>query len=201
MKPLDPKTEPIRYGMPLMSLKEELIIQQYLEYYNPRRILEYGIGNSTKAFSKHPFIEEYVGVEHNKEWVDQVASWHLPKVKLLWHPLSDAEHPYACDLMTKAYATKDLVGKFDFVFIDGDYRCQCLQFAPELLSPTGFAMLHDASRPSHWPACKQYWKHQVFLTPGAVCGVSGLPHQGLCLLWNDDRDLVLDKKEAEPLVI
>jgi predicted O-methyltransferase YrrM len=156
----------------------------------PRRCLEWGSGGSTRALLEHcPFIEQYVSVEHDGEWHEQVKQRvedprlelnHVPPDK----PMSPGKHKHEEVVAWDASGEVDpgvmahyvafpatLNQQFDFVLVDGRARCFCLKAGWELLRPGGVIVLHDAQRTQYHDAVRALGR-AVFLEPwkqGQLC--------------------------------
>ncbi|MCX6908303.1 MAG: class I SAM-dependent methyltransferase [Verrucomicrobia bacterium] len=179
-----------------MRPEEAGIIERYLECYRPRRCLEYGIGYSTVVFSRHPFIEDYVGIDHNQDWIDIVRAEGVPeKVRLFCCPYDAGHGPKVLEASISGYVREHAAGAFDFVFVDGIHRNQCLEHAPRLLTPRGFVILHDSARKEHHAHIEKCFRHHRFLIEGEIIFESHW-HRGLCLLWNADTNMVLEEQPA-----
>lgn len=157
----------------------------------PKRCLEWGSGGSTQSFLRHcAFIEQWVSVEHDATWVQQVRD-AIQDVRLSLHhvapdrPLPAGKHSEAEMNAWNARAEHEpelmssYVGKprslggapFDFVLVDGRARRFCIQEGFALLRSGGLLILHDAQRTDYHDALQAQGAH-VFLTPwkqGQVC--------------------------------
>lgn len=180
---------------PLMTEEEFNILKKYVEYYKPKRCLEWGIGWSTIHLSKYDFIQEYVGIEHNSYWYKKVLKRTSNKVKL-FHAFSLAKCKHK---IPKGFENKvknsyvyhpNIEGVFDFIFIDGVYRDICLKHAASLLSETGVCFAHDTAREfmhSHF----SYFKNYKILTNGSL-DKNNKWHQGLTILWNNPQNILIE---------
>ncbi len=168
---------------PYMTPQEAAIIKRHIDRHRPRRCLEWGIGHSTLVFSQCGRAAEWIGIDHDSEWVDKVAAVAPEHVQLFHAADQDASLPL--ERQFAGYVDHEAVtGKFDFIFIDGQHRWQCLAKAAEHLAPGGFCFVHDSARSDmhkHFAA----FRHHAVLTPGEI-GADGEPHRGLTMLWNDD---------------
>jgi predicted O-methyltransferase YrrM len=179
-----------------MTPDEAALIERYLEFHRPRRCLEYGIGYSTVVFSRYDFIEEYIGIDHNAEWIEIVRAEGVPeKVKLFHCPYDEAHGPKVARQCVSDYVGGHAEGAFDFIFIDGIHRNQCLEHAPRLLTPRGFVLLHDSARKEHHASIERCFRHHRFLTDGEIIFETHW-HRGLCLLWDADTHPVLEEQPA-----
>lgn len=168
---------------PYMTAEERELIVKYLEHYRTRRCLEWGIGGSTVLFSALDCVEQWIGIEHSPEWLQKVKAVAPGKVSLHYAPISTSSDPYASKNVIDGYVSHSgITGLFDFVFIDGDYRWQCLEKASTLLASRGFCMVHDSARKDMHPHFRHFRQHRI-LTPGEL-NRHGDWHQGLTVLWN-----------------
>jgi len=113
------------------SYKDALM--DLLNKIKPKRVLEFGSGNSTKIFSSYESIEAVDSVESCPIWADKVRG--LPKVQVILQE-SDHLYPFA-------------IGRFDrydLIMVDGAERPRCLEQSKTMLSDNGYIILHDAKR-------------------------------------------------------
>lgn len=175
---------------PCMTTEEADLICGYLTKYMPKSCLEWGIGGSTVAFSHFPFIEQWIGIEWHEEWINKVLPLVSERVQLYQAEPPSMSCPYGSPENIKALVHNPaIVGAFDFVFIDADYRWQCLEKASAIVSPTGFCMVHDSARKDMHPSFRNFDHHRI-LTLGEK-NAQGDWHQGLTVLWNGDRQIGL----------
>lgn len=173
---------------PCMTLEEAELIIRYLSAIMPKRCLEWGIGGSTVAFSQFPFVEQWIGIEWHQEWIDKVRPQVSERVRLFQAEPPSNACPYGSQASIDAFVHHPAIDdRFDFVFIDGDYRWQCLEKASEILSPQGFCMVHDSARKDMHASFRHFDHHRI-LTQGEK-NAQGDWHQGLTVLWNGDRQL------------
>jgi hypothetical protein len=158
-------------------------LQAILETLAPRICLEWGSGGSTQTLlSSYPFIEQYVSVEHNRDWHDRVkASVTDPRLRLFqvdpdlpltlpkptqkqiedWNYRAELEP----ELMASYVGLPRTLGlTFDFVLVDGRARNFCAREGYELLRPGGILVVHDAQREDYAPVLRSF-PRPVFLTP------------------------------------
>lgn len=162
-EPVDPSALPV-YMHPV----EFSQVRAVLETLQPKTMLEWGSGGSTKAFLEQlPFIEKLVSLEHDKAWFERVSQLVKDDRLEFHHVGPDVAPPprgetkeerqvykaweKRCETdlsCMKQYvgfpATLDTV--FDFILVDGRARCFCLAEGWKLLRPGGIIMLHDAQR-------------------------------------------------------
>jgi hypothetical protein len=175
---------------PCMTDEEADLIRRYIQHYRPQRCLEWGIGGSTIHFSAAESIREWIGIEPSREWIDRINAFGRKRITIHHAPTSTETSPYGSVEMIEGYVNHPAVGGlFDFVFIDGDYRWQCLAKAAKILSPGGFCMVHDSARKDMHPHFRHFRQHHI-LTPGEF-NSHGDWHQGLTVLWNFEGPIVL----------
>jgi len=166
-----------------MTPLERRLILQLLHDRRPKRCLEWGIGGSTVEFSQADGIEEWIGIEHNRDWIDRVCPCVSSHVRLHHAPVATAELLYASPSLIQGYVHHPATaGVFDLVFIDGDYRWQCLKRASEILSAEGICLVHDSARKDMHAHFHHFQRHLI-LTPGEL-NANNSWHQGLTILWN-----------------
>ncbi|MFW5700889.1 MAG: hypothetical protein ACOCWM_04290, partial [Cyclobacteriaceae bacterium] len=121
--------------------------------YQPKRILEWGSGYSTLFFPsllKHDFF--WLSIENNLQWVqhlqsqnssDKIVIKYIPEDSFPWSDKNN-DGSYQ-DLKSYIDYPKDFK-PYDFIFIDGRARRDCLEKALEYLQNEGIVVLHDANR-------------------------------------------------------
>jgi hypothetical protein len=157
----------------------------------PSRCLEWGSGGSTQSLlASCEFVREWVSVEHDEAWYQQVrASIDDPRLSLHHvlpdRPLPPGKHSEAeanawnaraehePELMASYVGRPRALGAatFDFVLVDGRARRFCIQEGFALLRAGGLLILHDAQRTDYHDALRAVGS-PVFLTPwkqGQVC--------------------------------
>jgi predicted O-methyltransferase YrrM len=126
------------------------LLCKYLRVVQPKRILEWGMGESTKIMHQVCLDAEIYTVEHNPEFVNEYR---------YLSGLSDKIHLYYCPI-DKGYTSFPLIigGKFDLVFVDGldTTRPECLNVAFDVLSEVAVVILHDSERLEYRQAIGRY---------------------------------------------
>ena len=130
----------------------------------PRRVLEWGSGGSTREISERfPFIERYISIEHERDWYEKVRSLVTdPRLDLYFvepdnphlakpsrRVLKRWEHKAEVDptiLKTYVEYPRTLDLRFDLVLVDGRARVQCMKVGFDLLDSGGLIIIHDAER-------------------------------------------------------
>jgi hypothetical protein len=124
----------------------------------PRKVLEWGMGNSTQFF-----IEErdamglggLISIDHSAEYFAALLE-SLPK----W----DGFRPFCLDLVGPKISDRDpefnygtfplsLNARFDIIFIDGRRRMECAYTAAQLCGPDTIVILHDYRRARYQGVC------------------------------------------------
>lgn len=172
---------------PYMTKEETDLILGYIQKYKPAKFLEYGIGWSTYHFSRFDFIKEYYGVEHNNDWIKNIYPHVGENVKFFHCPLFWGEYKYANPICIQNYVVKDEIAPFDMIFIDGDYRYQCMEYASTHLTQKGVCLVHDTARKDIHKFFNKFKYHKI-LTLGEFNSNNDW-HQGLTILWNFDGDV------------
>ena len=172
---------------PYMTLEEKKMILELIQKYKPEKFLEYGIGWSTYHFSKFDFIKEYYGVEHDADWIRNMRNNVGANVSFIHCPLFWGEYKYANPVCIKNYVEKDALAPFDMIFIDGDYRWQCIEYAATRLTPNGVCLVHDTARRDMHQFFKKFKNYKI-LTDGEKNSNNDW-HQGLTVLWNFEGDI------------
>lgn len=136
---------------PWMKYREIRIIEDILRTLRPRRALEWGCGFGTLHFATRlPKGAEWIAVEHDTDWAERIRGMRLdPRIRIYTipperDPWSGGDGSYS-DFRTYVDFPA-LLGKFDFILVDGRARTECLRRAHSLLAPHGVAVLHDANR-------------------------------------------------------
>jgi predicted O-methyltransferase YrrM len=146
-----------RFELPWMKSKELDIIIEVLANLKPRVCFEWGSGFSTLYFPKRfTFIEKWYSIEHNEEWFETISQKITePRVTLTYvqrdhqdslpNPANHNDGSYE-DFKNYVDFPASLRVKFDFIFIDGRARRDCLKKAFDLISDDGVVIVHDANR-------------------------------------------------------
>jgi len=120
----------------------ELLIK-YLRLVKPKRILEWGPGQSTKIMLQECPNAQIICCENKKGWFEKYQRELGDKVRFIY---VDAPDNNRQDNRWTAYTDPAVKGKFDLIFVDGRERVRCLQTAFKRLKPNGIVLLHDANR-------------------------------------------------------
>jgi len=177
--------------VPYMDAVEFAQMRAVVETLAPRRVLEWGSGGSTKALlDACPFIERFVSIEHDPNWVEKVREKVIdPRLELHLKEADDTPPDLMADRKAfqewAARAERDpalmatYVGfpatlgiAFDFVLVDGRARRLCVAAGWELLRSGGVLLLHDAQREDYHDAVEALGERAIFLEPwggGQIC--------------------------------
>ena len=156
----------------------------------PKRVLEWGAGGSTRALlERFSFIETYVSIEHDARWFEKVRekvtdprlqlhlcepNQPLGKIKapkeerIAWDRRAEVEPAIMADYVR---LPQTLGMEFDFVLVDGRARSFCVVLGFSLLVPGGGLVVHDAQREEYHQALHSVGQ-PLFLEPwesGQVC--------------------------------
>ncbi len=153
---------------PWMRRRELLIIEEILRKNQPRQCLEWGAGYSTLCFPKLIVGEKkWISIEHDQVWSENIKNKiNEDGVSIVCiAPNNNVEPDTECYDDYKDYIEypETLNVKFDYIFIDGRARKECLIKAKSLLSPSGIVILHDANRLIYHSVFDIY-KYQVLFT-------------------------------------
>ena len=166
-------------GIPYVCLESEelMIYDAILAELKPQVCLEWGAGWSTVYFpSRHPYIEWWIAIEHDRGWYDRLKD-RVPANVDLW---------YCPDKRNYVVHPSSLGVKFDFISIDGVHRGLCMSAASILLKRgTGRCLLHDTERVEYHQWFKSF-DHTEKLISGLTAEQN--PHgnagRGLHMFWN-----------------
>jgi predicted O-methyltransferase YrrM len=153
-----------KFEMPWMKSKELDIITEVVTKLQPKTCFEWGSGFSTLMIpSMLPEMTVWYSLEHHKEWYGFIARENKdPRVKVVlvepddksYHTITGKYNPKKeglyDDFKTYIEYPVSLQQKFDFIFIDGRARKECLKKAFDLLTDTGVVIVHDANRDDYF---------------------------------------------------
>jgi predicted O-methyltransferase YrrM len=153
-----------QFNMPWMKSKELDIIEEVILNVKPAHCLEWGSGYSTIILPKLlPDLKTWNSIEHNKEWHEFIAKRNTdPRVTITLIEPDDKEYMKLTgkydakkeglyeDFKTYIEFPESLGHKFDFIFIDGRARRECIKKAHSLLSENGVIIVHDANRDDYF---------------------------------------------------
>lgn len=116
------------------------------------KMLEWGSGGSTLFFSQ--FVDEYISIEHDKDWHKQIAKKIPKNVRyFLVKPNKKLTKKHKGNIeQLKDYVEKiNEFDKFDKILIDGRARVACAKEALNHLKKDGIVFVHD------------FWKRDRYL--------------------------------------
>lgn len=189
---------------PWMKYKELDLISEVLEKLQPEKVLEWGAGYSTLHFpNRLKNTAEWYGVEHNEEWANLIRRINKnPKVEIIHispdhFPWTDPENDGAYEDLKQYLEYPTKLGKFDFIFIDGRARRECLKKALEIINDDGVVVLHDANRKYYHEPFQSFKNAVLFSDDHRSCQIMW----GGIWLGSKGRDLktVLDITKHERL--
>lgn len=140
--------------LPWMYQKEIDLLTEVLLNLKPENCLEWGSGFSTVYFPPLLGDAKWTSIEHNEEWYHIISKENTnPNVEVVLvkpdnEPYTDPKKDGSYDDF-KSYIEKPQ-GTFDFIFIDGRARKDCVKKAHELISDRGVVVLHDANRTHYY---------------------------------------------------
>lgn len=123
---------------------------------NPKSVLEYGPGESTKIFHAHDSISLIDSIEHSSQWVERLDKSKLFKLEVYF----EAKH----------YKYPFVMGRlnyYDLIFIDGIERPTCISLARFRLNRGGVVIVHDAERLEYKQAY-ELWGLKFFVDGGST---------------------------------
>jgi len=116
--------------------------RRLLQRLRPRRILEWGPGESTRVALEQPTLEEIVSIEHNPKWLPPIddSRWRVI--------MAQTDEPGYVDL----HGLEDV----DLFFVDARRRVECLELTLEQARPGAAVCLHDAQRERYHEALARF---------------------------------------------
>ncbi|MFZ9505105.1 MAG: class I SAM-dependent methyltransferase [Cyclobacteriaceae bacterium] len=152
------------YEEPWMKMREFDIILELLNTIKPERCLEWGSGYSSLYFPKvQNSIQEWHAIEHHPGWSEIVRTKNQDS-RIHLHTVAPDDPNYFqfkgkygpklegtyADFKSYIEFPRTLGGQFDFIFIDGRARKECLKLAYDLVTDRGIVVVHDANRDSYF---------------------------------------------------
>lgn len=163
------------------------VMVQVMEHMNPKNILEFGLGQSSKILARYcdrfyyPCVK-YDVIEQNDEWIKFIQSEfdshnQLERVKIHHVPMITKEDP---EPGGEINCYKDISAvmqgrKFEFISIDGPFgslrnsRTDLLPYLPKCLAPSWCIMLDDYGRQG---------EHDMIETLKKILESSGIKYRG-----------------------
>lgn len=140
------------------------VMVQVMEHMNPKNILEFSLGQSSKILARYcdgfyyPCVK-YDVIEQNDEWIQFFKSEfdshnQLERMKIHYIPMIKVKDPEYGTELNQYEDIGDVVRgrKFDFISIDGPFgsernsRTDILQYIPQCLTESWCIMLDDYGR-------------------------------------------------------
>ena len=110
----------------------------------PKTIIEWGTGRSTMLMRKICPNAEIHSIDNDLKWY------------LRWRLGIFGAHLYYMPI-NRGYTSPNFIEKyFDFAFVDGVLRVDCMKTALKLLKDDGLLMLHDSSSKEFQPGIKMF---------------------------------------------
>jgi len=126
------------------------LLKKYCNKIKPKRILEWGPGDSTIMMAEWCPDAVIASIEHQEEWYNfWLKEFEKKKITKISLFLKGAPEENREDLWWMYYTQplNDMIHKsFDLIFIDGRERVRCMEYAKKVLNPGGVVILHDAQR-------------------------------------------------------
>ncbi len=149
---------------PYMKYKEIDLFTELLQNLRPKKVLEYGCGFSTLYYpALLPEGAEWISVEHNVEWYEQIASEiedNSDKVRVFNKKPDITTYPddgYYKDFKSYIHFPEQF-GPFDLILVDGMARESCIEEGMKMLTPDGILVIHDCNRKKYQPYLKKFPK-------------------------------------------
>ena len=127
-----------------------------LDEFKPSLCFEWGSGVSTQIMALHPAVDHVETVENSEKYYRYGSQFRIANITFHYEP----------DLRKYA-GVKGSRAPYDFIFVDGRNRLQCLFNAHKLLNQHGIVMLHDAGRIWYHAGVESY-KHSLFVDGGCT---------------------------------
>ena len=120
------------------------LLTEALKEKKPRSIIEWGTGRSTMLMRKLCPDAEIRSIESDFKWY------------LRWKLGIFGAHLYYIPV-NRGYTSPNFPEKhFDFAFVDGELRVDCMRTALKLLKDDGLLMLHDSNSKELQPGIKMF---------------------------------------------
>jgi predicted O-methyltransferase YrrM len=145
----------------------ETLLAHVCKSINPKEVLEWGPGHSTKIILATCPDVKILTIEHQEKYYKRVNAelGSNPNVEIVCRTLSmKGGHSTGYinyPIFRLLEEGKDLK-KYDLIFVDGRSRFDCIVAAKLMLKEGGVILLHDAHRGNYLPAVKSFPHHKVF---------------------------------------
>lgn len=125
------------------------LLRRYLKENKPKKILEWGPGESTNIIINICPNSNIISIEHNEKWYN-IAKEEFKEynnIKIIYKEINK----------NTKYATKGYDNSpYDFIFIDGRRRVECAIIALQTIKKDGVIMLHDSNRTNYTKPLNPY---------------------------------------------
>lgn len=147
---------------PYMKYREIDLFSEVLQNLKPQKVLEYGCGFSTLYYPQLlPENAEWVSVEHNDEWYEQIAPRiHKEHARVRVFNIKPDIPEYPHDGYYEHFKTyvdfPEDKAPFDLILVDGMAREACIEKSIGMLAPNGLLVVHDCNRRKYHENLKKY---------------------------------------------
>lgn len=161
----------------------EHVLRKACRASNPKNVLEWGPGRSTRMIAEECPGAKILCIEHEKVWFNRFNDNPVPNAKIILRSI-DLRGGTSDGYITWPYYDIAVNGreKFDLIFIDGRFRFDCLVIASLVLSENGCVIIHDTHRTVYHRGYYLFKNKQEF------------PELRTTLLCNCNPDLFDDEK-------
>ncbi len=123
---------------------------------NPKSVLEYGPGESTKIFHNHDSVSLIDSIEHSQQWEAKLDKSKFHKLEVYLEP-KHYKYPYVLGRCAS----------YDIIFVDGIERPICIGLSRFRLNRSGVVVVHDAERLEYKQAY-ELWGLKYFVDNGST---------------------------------
>ena len=132
-----------------------LTMKLLLDNFPLKHCFEWGSGNSTEVMCDHPSVETVDSVDNDEFYITSVRRDFSVRMANIIHENDQRDYCKVCGDHAP----------YDFIFVDGRDRVNCLRQALKILKDSGIVMLHDACREKYEDGMNLY-KHKFFTDGG-----------------------------------
>lgn len=125
---------------------------------NPKNILEWGPGKSTRMMVEECPGAKILSIEHELKYINRFMAEGCPENVTLIHKTLDMKGGTSQGYITWPLYLKE---KYDLIFIDGRFRFDCIMIASLLLNEKGVVIVHDTHRKIYHPAFNLFSYNEV----------------------------------------
>jgi predicted O-methyltransferase YrrM len=168
----------------------EGILRFVLGHRQPKQVLEWGPGCSTRMMLEFPSVSRIMTLEHDQGWYEKAVTGFRgdSRVEVVKRTVGGygAANGYSNYPLRLAMLDGMPWARYDLIFIDGRMRCDCLVAARQLIREDGVVMIHDTYRENYVKALDVFPYVRVYKKIGTAVG------SVLSLEWLDafDEDAV-----------